>query len=106
MSFGVFIKYLAVMASVTYLIRLIPMLLIKKQIRNSFIRSFLYYIPFSVLTVMTVPAVFFSTSSVISAAVAFAVAVILTVLGKKLITVAAFSCIAVFVTEMILNFLP
>ena len=104
MDFYVFLKYLAVMSLVTYLIRLIPMLLIKKQIKNKFIKSFLYYIPFSVLTVMTVPAVFYSTSSVISAAAAFVVAVALTFCGKKLITVAVFSCIAVFAVETLMQF--
>ena len=55
MNFTVFLKYLIVMAGVTYLIRMIPLVLIKRKIENRFIRSFLYYIPYAVLSVMTIP---------------------------------------------------
>ena len=68
-----FALYLAVMAGVTYLVRMLPLVLVKKKIENVFIRSFLYYVPYAVLAVMTIPAIFFATSSVISAAVGFAV---------------------------------
>ena len=102
MDFSVFVKYLAVMAGVTYLIRLLPMLLIKRKIKNRYIRSFLKYLPYSVLSVMTVPAVFFSTSSVYSAVPAFIIAVVLSFFDRKLITVAAFSCLSVFVIEAVI----
>lgn len=97
-----FLIYLLVMAGVTYLVRLLPMLLIRKKITNRFVLSFLYYVPYTVLTVMTVPAVFYSTSSPISAAVGVAVAVILALCGRGLITVAGFGALSVFAVELIM----
>lgn len=98
-----FAVYLLVMAGVTYLIRMLPMVLIKKKIQNRFILSFLYYIPFAVLSVMTIPAIFSSTSSVISATLGFVTAIILAYKNKSLLTVAAFSCVVVFAAEFVLN---
>lgn len=100
-----FLSYLAVMAGVTYLIRLLPMLFIRKRITNRFVRSFLYYVPYSVLSVMTVPAIFYSTGSVISAAVGCVVAVSLSLWRRSLITVAAGASLAVLATEMIMGYL-
>lgn len=94
--------YILVMAGITYLIRMIPLVLIKRKIQNKFILSFLYYIPYTVLSVMTIPAIFYSTSSYVSAAVGFITAVILSYFEKGLLQVAALSCFAVFVIEMIL----
>ena len=94
--------YILVMAGITYLIRMIPLVLIKRKIQNKFILSFLYYIPYTVLSVMTIPAIFYSTSSRVSAAVGFITAVILSYFEKGLLQVAALSCFAVFVIEMIL----
>ena len=95
-----FIKYLAVMAGVTYLIRMLPLVLIKKKLKNRFLKSFLYYIPYAVLSVMTVPAIFTSTGSVVSATAGFVTAVILAYFERGLLTVAAFSCAAVFIAEL------
>lgn len=53
--------YLLVMSLVTYLIRMIPFVLVKKKIKNRFLLSFLYYVPYAVLSVMTIPAIFYST---------------------------------------------
>ena len=58
-----FFSGLAVMAGVTYLVRMLPLVLVKKKIENRFINSFLYYVPYAVLAVMTVPAIFSSTAS-------------------------------------------
>ena len=66
--------YILVMAGVTYLIRVIPLALTKKEITNPFIKSFLFYVPYACLAAMTFPAILYATSSVISAAVGFAVA--------------------------------
>ena len=99
-----FFIYLAVMAGVTYLVRMLPMVLIKKKIENRFLLSFLYYIPYAVLTVMTVPAILYSTSSVLSAVVGTATALVLAFFNKGLLTVAGFSCAAVLITELILQF--
>lgn len=97
--------YLLVMAGVTYLVRMLPMVLVKKQITNKFVLSFLHYIPYAVLAVMTVPAVFFATSSVISAVVGVAIAVILAFFERSLLTVAFCSCAGVFLTEWIMQLL-
>ncbi len=94
--------YLLVMAGITYLIRMLPMVLIKNRIRNRFILSFLYYIPYTVLSVMTIPAIFYATSSIISAITGFLAAVIMAFFGKSLLKVAAASCAVVFVTEFVL----
>lgn len=97
-----FFIYLAVMAGVTYLVRLLPMLLIRHKIKNRFVLSFLYYVPYTVLAVMTVPGVFYSTASPISGAVGVAVAVVLSLFGRGLITVAGFGALSVFLTELIM----
>lgn len=97
-----FFIYLAVMAGVTYLIRMLPLTLIKKKIQNRFLLSFLYYIPYAVLSVMTIPAIFYATGNTITAWAGFIVAMILAYMGKSLVTVAAFSCIAVLIFEIIL----
>ena len=97
--------YIFVMAAVTYLIRMLPLTLIQKEIKNSFIKSFLYYVPYACLTAMTFPAILYATDSPISAFAGLVVAVIFALKEKSLVTVACFSCIAVFVMERILSFL-
>ena len=95
--------YLLVMAGITYLIRMLPMVLIKNKIKNRFVLSFLYYIPYTVLSVMTIPAIFYSTSSVVSALAGFIAALITAYFGKSLVKVAATSCAVVFVAEFIMK---
>ncbi len=97
--------YLLVMAGITYLIRMLPMVLIKNKIKNRFLLSFLYYIPYTVLSVMTIPAIFYSTSSVLSALAGFLAALVMAYFGKSLLKVAATSCAVVFVAELIMNLL-
>ena len=96
-----FIIYLLIMAGTTYLIRLLPMLFIRRKIENEFIRSFLYYVPYSVLTVMTFPAAFFATDSIISAAVGVVVASLLALRGKGLVTVAFGSASAILLCDVV-----
>lgn len=98
-----FFIYLLVMAGVTYLIRMLPLVLVKKKIENRFILSFLHYVPYAVLSVMTVPAIFSATDSTISAIVGFAVAVLFALMERSLVQVAMFSCVAVFITEFIIR---
>ena len=100
-----FLLYLVVMAGVTYLVRMLPLVLVRKKIENRFIRSFLYYVPYSVLSVMTFPAVFFSTGSIVSAVVGTAVAVVLAYRKKSLIIVAAFAALAVLICELVMMFI-
>ena len=95
--------YLLVMAGITYLIRMVPLVLIKKKIENKFVLSFLYYMPYAVLSVMTIPAIFYATSSVISAVAGFLAALVLAYFGKSLLKVAAMSCAVVFAVEFIMN---
>lgn len=98
-----FFLYLLVMAGVTYLIRMVPLVLFKGKIKNRFILSFLHYIPYAVLSVMTIPAIFYATGSMISACMGFIVAMILAYLGKSLLMVAASSCAMVLIVELILK---
>lgn len=88
-----------VMAIVTYLIRLLPLTLIRKEITNTFIRSFLYYVPFVTLTVMTFPAILSATNSMYSALAALIVAVILAYRGGSLFQVSIFACLVVYIME-------
>ena len=101
-----FFIYLAVMAGVTYLVRMLPLVLVRKKIKNRFIRSFLYYVPYSVLVAMTLPAIFFSTGSIISAALGTIVAVLLAFFRKSLITVAAAAALTVLAAELAVTYLP
>ena len=97
--------YLASMAGSTYLIRSVPFALMRKKITNPFIRSFLYYIPYAVLTAMTFPAVLFAAGNVTAAAVGFGVAIAFALWGKGLTTVAAAACAGVFLVDWIMAFL-
>ncbi|MCQ2455597.1 MAG: AzlD domain-containing protein [Clostridia bacterium] len=101
MSGNVYI-YIVIMAVVTYLIRMLPLALIRKEIKNTFIKSFLYYVPFVALSVMIFPAILSSTDSFYSAVIGFAVALIAGYLGKSLFTVSLLSVITVFVFELII----
>jgi len=100
-----FFLSLAVMAGVTYLVRMLPLVLVKHKITNRFIRSFLYYVPYAVLAVMTIPGVFSATGSLPSACAGFVVAVVLAAFERGLLTVAASSCAAVLITELILGWI-
>lgn len=100
-----FFLYLLVMAGVTYLVRMLPLVFFRKKIRSRFVRSFLYYIPYTVLSVMTFPAIFYSTGSLWSALVGTAVGVVLAFLGRGLLTVAAGSAVSVLIAELILTYL-
>ncbi len=93
------------MAVTTYLIRMLPLVLVRKEIKNPFIRSFLYYVPYACLAAMTFPAILTSTSSILSAVVGFAVALFAAYKEKSLVTVALLACVAVFVVERAAAFL-
>lgn len=97
--------YLAIMALSTYLIRSVPFALVRKKIENPFLRSFLYYIPYAVLTAMTVPAVFFAAGNVAAAAVGFGLALVFALRNKSLTTVAVAACAGVFLTDLLMAYL-
>lgn len=92
------IALIAVMAVVTYILRALPITVFQKEIKSKWLKSFLYYIPYAVLGAMTFPAIFFSTGSVVSAALGFAGAVIAAYFGKGLMTVAVISVVIAYVS--------
>ena len=98
-----FLPYLLVMAGVTYLVRVVPFILINKKIENRFINSFLYYIPYTVLAAMTFPAILYATGNIVSAVAGLLVAIVISFRGRSLIIVAVGACAAVFITEAILT---
>ena len=92
------ILYIAIMAGVTYLIRVVPFTVFRKKIQNHFLQSFLYYIPYAVLSAMTIPAIFYSTGNVITAAMGTVFAVLLAYWNLPLIVVALAASAAALVT--------
>ena len=100
MQLHIFFVYLLIMAGSTYLIRTVPFALVREKIENRFVRSFLYYIPYAVLTAMTLPAGLYVTDYFVSAQAGVTVAVIFARWGKGLITVAVAACAAVYVVEL------
>lgn len=102
-----YLIYILVMAVVTYLIRMIPLALVKGKISSTFVKSFIFYVPYAVLSAMTIPSVFFSTAStvsaggLISAGVGFIIAVLLAYFEKSLLTVALSACGGVLIVELI-----
>ncbi len=94
--------YILIMAAVSYLIRVLPLTLIRKEIKNKTIRSFLFYVPYVTLSVMTFPAILESTGSIWSGGFALITGILLAWYGKSLFQVAVFSCLAVFIFELFL----
>ena len=94
--------YILVMAGVTYLIRMLPLALAKKEITNPFIKSFLFYVPYVTLAVMTFPAIVQATQSPIAGALALVLGMALAFNGASLFTVAASCCAVVLIAEGIL----
>ena len=94
--------YVLVMAVTTYLIRAIPLTLLKKPIRSRFLRSFLHYVPTACLTAMTFPAILTATDHVVSGAAGLVVGVLLALKNKSLIIVAVASCATVFLVEQLM----
>ena len=105
MSAGHLALYLVVMALVTYLIRMIPFTLFRKEIKSVFFRSFLAYVPYAVLGAMTFPSIFFATSSLPSAIAGTAVALILAFFRRSLLTVAVGAAGTALVVELVMMYL-
>ena len=97
--------YIFAMALTTYLVRMLPLTLMRKPIRSRFIRSFLHYVPYACLTAMTFPSILTSTSTLVSGIAALVVAVVLAYRKKPLIVVAVASSAAVLITEAVLKLL-
>ncbi len=94
--------YLLVMAGVTYLVRAIPFVVLKNEIQSVFWKSFLAYIPYTVLSAMTVPAIFYATESRLSGIAALGTAVAVSLLGRGLVFVACAACAAVLLIDGII----
>lgn len=94
--------YIAIMILITYAIRVLPLTLIRKQIKNRFLQSFLYYIPYVTLAVMTFPAIVNATQSPIAGAAALIVGIVLAWCGAGLFPVAVVCCVVVFILELFL----
>lgn len=101
MTTSYLIMGILVMALTTYMIRMLPMVIFRKKINNIRIQSFLYYVPYAVLSAMTFPAVFSSTGSTISATAGCVTAVVLAYFKKGLLTVAVGAAVVVFVIQSI-----
>ena len=97
--------YVLVMALTTYLIRAIPLTLLKKPIKSRFVRSFLHYVPTACLTAMTFPAILYATENMVSGAMGLVVGILLALKQKSLLVVAIASCAAVFLTEQLIKLL-
>ena len=95
--------YIAVMAVVTFLIRVLPLTLIRKQIKSQFIRSFLFYVPYVTLAVMTFPAMIDATQSSIAGISALLLGIVLAFFDAGLFKVCAASCVVVFILELFLT---
>ena len=91
------------MVAVTYLIRVLPLTLIRKEIKNKTLRSFLYYVPYVTLAVMTFPAMIHATQSPISGVIALIVALLMAFFGLGLFPVAVGACVTVFIVELFTN---
>lgn len=94
--------YLLIMAVVTYLIRMLPLTLIRKEIKNKTIRSFLYYVPYVTLAVMTFPAIISATGSMWTGLAGFAAALIMAYKGQGLFKVSVTACVVVFLLELVI----
>ena len=95
-------SYILVMAIVTYSIRVLPLTLIRREIKNRTIRSFLYYVPYVTLAVMTFPAIVEATQSPLAGAAALIVCIAAAWFGQGLFTVAVLGCVTVLVLELFL----
>ena len=96
------IIYILVMAGVTYLIRMIPFTIFRKEIKSRYIKSLLFYLPYAVLSAMTIPAIFYSTGNLTTAIVGTVVAVIVAYFDKPLIVVALSAAVSALVTGLII----
>lgn len=102
MSWPTYLLYLAVMAGVTYLIRMLPLTVFRREIKSAFIKSFLHYVPYAVLAAMTIPGILSSTGDIRTAIAGLVVAVAMSWHGCSLLTVAIGACVAVAAVQGLL----
>lgn len=94
--------YIGIMAVVTYLIRMVPFTIFRGKIKSQFFRSFLYYIPYAVLSAMTIPAIFYSTGNIVTATVGTAIAILLAYCNFPLIVIALAASAAALITDFLI----
>ncbi len=94
------IIYILIMVLTTNLIRVLPLTLIRKQIKNQFIQSFLYYVPYVTLAVMTFPAIIEATGSPLAGALALILGIVAAWFGLGLFPVSVICCVTVFILEL------
>lgn len=94
--------YILVMSAVTLAIKILPLTLIRRQVKNKFVRSFLYYVPYVTLAVMTFPAILHATQTPLSGVLALSLGFMLAWFGRSLFEVAAGACVIVYVSELFL----
>ncbi|NMD38891.1 MAG: AzlD domain-containing protein [Christensenellaceae bacterium] len=99
---GNIVIYIAIMFFVSFLIRVLPLTLIRKQIKSPFLKSFLYYVPYVTLAVMTFPAIIHATKNPIAGATALVLGTIASWIGASLFQVASIACIVVFIVELLI----
>ena len=105
MSWPTYLMYLLVMAGVTYLIRMLPLTVFRKEIKSVFIKSFLHYVPYAVLAAMTIPDILSSTGNIWTALAGLVVAVVMAWRGMSLVSVAIGACLAVAAAQGIMMLL-
>jgi branched-subunit amino acid transport protein len=105
MNNSVFFVYLLIVALTTYLIRAIPFSLITKKVTNKYVKSFLYYIPYTVLAAMTIPAALYVTGSIYSSIAGLLVALIVAIKKSNLTLVALAACVGSLIVEIIMLFI-
>ena len=103
MEIKTFFIYLIIMAGVTYLIRALPLVIFRKKIRNRFIISFLYYMPYAVLGCMTFPAILYSTGDLISGIAGTVTGAAFAIMNKSLLFVAVAACAAVLIVKLVMT---
>lgn len=97
--------YILVMALTTYMIRMIPVTFVKKEITNTFVRSFIFYVPYVCLSAMTFPAILTATGNIVSGTVGFSAALIAAYKGKSMFYVAVIACAAALAAELLMLFI-
>ena len=96
--------YILIMVITIFLIRVLPLTIIRKQIKNRYLRSFLYYVPYVTLAVMTFPAIIDATRSPLAGAIALVIGIVLAFLGINMFNVSVICCITVFVSELLIGY--
>ena len=106
LSLSRLVLYMVLMAGVTYLIRMIPFTVFRREIRSRFVKSFLSYVPYAVLGAMTFPGILYATSSIPSAIAGTVVGMILAFCDKSLLTVALGASGAALAVQLAIQYLP